>query len=306
MRGGIFMYIKSPCNWVGNKYKHLDKINKIVGGREYERVIEPFMGTGNIILNINTPTKICIGNDNISLLPKLYSYIMDNDFNYNLEELNEIIEPWNRFADKEDYYVFRNYWNSKYTNNVYDKNFVYETVLLLKMCSNSMVRFNKKGEFNQGFRGLAKGKTEFFTNNMKFNIITQLNSLATTLNSRNYGFMVGDFKEILKETTENDLVILDPPYILRTDMYDTNFTKEDDDFLIDFLANTKSDFLYFNYLESNGVINKKINDLFGSPKHEFLRFENISNKTMAGQGRKSTKKVKEVIITNIGEDDKNE
>ena len=117
--------------------------------------------------------------------------------------------------------------------------------------------------------------------------------------------MVGDFKDVLKETTENDLIILDPPYILRTDMYDMNFTEEDDAFLTDFLANTKSDFLYFNYLESNGVINKKMNDLFGSSKHEFLRFENISNKTMAGQGGRDTKKVKEVIITNIGEDDKN-
>lgn len=44
-----------------------------------------------------------------------------------------------------------------------------------------------------------------------------------------------------------------------------------------------------------------MNDLFGSTKHKFLRFENISNKTMAGQGRKSTKKVKEVIVTNIKE-----
>lgn len=300
------MYIKSPCNWVGNKYKHLDKINEIVGGKEYERVIEPFMGTGNILLNINTPAKVYIGNDNISLVPKLYSFMVDNDFKYDLEELEDIIKAWNSFSDKEDYYVFRNYWNSKYSNNAYDKDFVYETVLLLKMCSNSMVRFNKKGEFNQGFRGLALGKIEFFSNNMKDNIITQLNSLTTALNSRNYGFMVEDFKVALKETTENDLIILDPPYILRTDMYDMNFTEEDDAFLTDFLANTKSDFLYFNYLESNGVINKKMNDLFGSSKHEFLRFENISNKTMAGQGRRGTKKVKEVIITNIGEDDKNE
>lgn len=294
-----FMYIKSPCNWVGNKYKHLDKINEIVGGKEYERVIEPFMGTGNILLNINAPAEVYIGNDNIPLVPRLYSYMRDNDFYYSLEELEAIIESWNYFSDKEDYYVFRNYWNSKYSNNIYDKDFIYETVLLLKMCSNSMVRFNQKGEFNQGFRGLAKGKSEFFSNNMKDSIVSQLNLLSTALKNKNYKFIVGDFKDVLKETTENDLIILDPPYILRTDMYDMNFTEEDDAFLFDFLAYTKSDFLYFNYLESGRMINRKMNDLFGSTKHKALRIENISNKTMAGQGRKSTKKVKEVIVTNI-------
>src|SRR5690606_38147489 len=244
-----FMYIKSPCNWVGNKYKHLDKINEIVGGKKYERVIEPFMGTGNILLNINAPAETYIGNDNIPLVPRLYSYMRNNGFYYSLEELEAIIESWNYFSEKEDYYVFRDYWNSKYSNSIYEKDFIYESVLLLKMCSNSMVRFNQKGEFNQGFRGLAKGKSEFFSNNMKDRIVSQLNLLSIALNNKNYKFIVGDFKDVLKETTENDLMILDPPYILRTDMYDMNFTEEDDDFLFDFLAYTKSDFLYFNYLE---------------------------------------------------------
>ena len=47
------MYIKSCYNWVGNKYKYLNKINEIIEGKRYERVIEPFMGSGNILLNAN-------------------------------------------------------------------------------------------------------------------------------------------------------------------------------------------------------------------------------------------------------------
>lgn len=295
------MYTKSPCNWVGNKYKHLNKVNEIVGGREYRYVIEPFMGSGNILLNINTPATKYIGGDNIPLVPKLYSYMQENKHEYTQKEFEDILRAWHYFSDKEDYYAFRSYWNSKYTNNVYDKNFAYETIALLKMCSNSMVRFNKNGEFNQGFRGLAKGKTEFFSERMKNNITEQLNTLSTILNQRNYSFLVNDFKDTLKLVSQDDLIVLDPPYIMRTDMYDTNFSKEDDEYLLEFLANTKSDFLYFNYLESGGVVNKKINDLFGSTKHKFLRIENINNKTLSGQGRKGTKEVKEVIITNIEE-----
>ena len=46
-----------------------------------------------------------------------------------------------------------------YDDTLHDKDFIYETVILLKMCSNSMVRFNAtKGYFNQGFRGISKGK----------------------------------------------------------------------------------------------------------------------------------------------------
>lgn len=41
--------MKSPYNWVGNKYKHLDIINKIVKDKQYDDVVEGFMGTGNIL-----------------------------------------------------------------------------------------------------------------------------------------------------------------------------------------------------------------------------------------------------------------
>lgn len=291
------MYTKSPCNWVGNKYKHLDKINEIVDGRDYRYVIEPFMGSGNILLNINTPATKYIGGDNIPLVPKLYSYMQENRHEYTQKEFEDILKAWHYFSDKEDYYVFRNYWNAKYTNNVYDKNFVYETVALLKMCSNSMVRFNRKGEFNQGFRGLAKGKSAFFSERMKYIIIKQLNLLSIALNQRNYIFKTRDFKDTLKLASPKDLLILDPPYIMRTDMYDTNFTEEDDESLLYFLSNTKSNFIYFNYVESDKILNEKIDFLI--IHSNAYKITEINNKTKAGQGRKGTKEVKEVIITNI-------
>ena len=290
------MYIKSPFNWVGNKYKHLDKINEIVGGKEYKRVIEPFMGTGNILLNINAPAEAYIGSDSIPLLPRIYSYMKKNKQKYVLEELEEIIKGWCNFSDNDTYYVFRDYWNSKYVNCICDKEFIYETVLLLKMCSNSMVRFNSKGEFNTGFRGLEKSQIEFFNENKKNDIIIQLNALNDVINTRNFSFVTRDFKDILEQIAENDLLVLDPPYILRTDMYNMRFTKEDDDYLLNFLSNTKNDFIYFNYLERDGEINVKIEKLL---ENTSLKVECINDKTLSGQGRKGTKNVKEVIITNI-------
>lgn len=48
------MKIKSPFNWVGNKYGFIDQINSIIPeNKSYDEVIDLFMGSGNIISNIN-------------------------------------------------------------------------------------------------------------------------------------------------------------------------------------------------------------------------------------------------------------
>ena len=93
------------------------------------------------------------------------------------------------------------------------------------------------------------------------------------------------------------MLILDPPYILRKDMYSTDWTKEHDKKLIDLMANTKNDFIYFNYLKRDGIINQ---DLLTFIKESQLKYIKINNKTLAGQGRnKNIKEVDEIIVTNI-------
>ncbi|MEE0615972.1 MAG: DNA adenine methylase, partial [Intestinibacter bartlettii] len=157
--------MKSPFNWVGNKYKYIGTINDLVRDKKYNDVVDCFMGSGNILLNLECTANRFIGNDKNRLLPYIYERIRVID-NFNIHQIEITLNQWNRFSSKEDYYNFREYWNKKYKNNRFDDAFIYETALLLKMCSNSMVRFNSKGEFNQGFRGLGK-KTEFFTDTMK-------------------------------------------------------------------------------------------------------------------------------------------
>lgn len=70
--------MKTPYNWVGNKYKHMEIINSIVRNNEYDRVIDVFMGSGNILLNLECESNTYIGNDKIKLLPKLYNLIKVN------------------------------------------------------------------------------------------------------------------------------------------------------------------------------------------------------------------------------------
>ena len=63
---------KTPFNWVGNKFKYIDVINNLVRNKKYNSVIDMFMGSGNILLNINTNANKMIGNDKIKLLPCIY------------------------------------------------------------------------------------------------------------------------------------------------------------------------------------------------------------------------------------------
>lgn len=287
---------KTPFNWVGNKFKYIDVINNLVRNKKYNSVIDMFMGSGNILLNINTNANKMIGNDKIKLLPCIYTEIAKNKHVYTLEDVDIILNRFNRFSKKEDYYIFRDYWNEKYLNDKMDKDFIIETVLLLKMCSNSMVRFNQKeGYFNQGFRGLGK-KDEFFTESMKRLCVDSVNSLTEILNKKEFDFTSEDFLNF-KDLDDNNLIILDPPYILRSDMYTVDWNKEHEDKLNKLIMNTKNDFIYFNYLERDGIVNQELVDII---KKRGLTVVEINNKTNAGQGRsKNTIEVKEVLITNI-------
>lgn len=255
-----------------------------------------FMGSGNVIFNINCEAKEFIGNDKERLLPFLYKAIKDSEGMFDMFELNRIISKWGNFSKKEDYYDFREYWNMRYKRNQFDRDFIYETALLLKMCSNSMVRFNKKGEFNQGFRGLGN-KEQFFGESMKELIVNGLNDLDSHVFDREYKFTNKDAKNI--EFEHGDLLIIDPPYILRQDMYSQDFTTEHDDYLLEILKNKQVDFIYFNYIERDNFAHTRLYDILNyNPE---LRVIEISNKTKSGQGATSVKDIKEVMITNIME-----
>lgn len=287
-------YIKSPINWVGNKFKYLDIINNLIQNKQYSMVVDLFMGSGNVILNLDCKAKKYIGNDKNKLVPTLYKKIPQ--YTYTLENLENILNQNNRFSTKESYYTFRDYWNKKYLTDNFDKEFIIETMLLLKMCSNSMVRFNpKEGYFNQGFRGLGN-KKEFFTNTMKDIIIDGLNQLVVHIRNKNFIFTNYDFLEY-KDDNNDRLLLLDPPYILRKDMYDTDFTEKHDEQLLELISNTKNNFIYFNYLYRDGVINEKLSNVI---EHKNFKLIDINNKTLAGQGRsENIKEVQEVIVTNV-------
>ncbi len=288
--------MKSPFNWVGNKYKFLPQINDIVRGNHYESVLDLFMGSGNVILNLECTADRFTGNDKQRLIPSIMKSLQ-NQSAYAYMEIESILDEWNRFSSKDDYYSFRSHWNKKYFANQFDRKFVLETASLLKMCSNSMVRFNGSGEFNQGFRGLGKDK-EFFKGTMLNDIVSSLNELMLSIQGKNYRFLSQDFKKYSDDGKTGKLLILDPPYALGDKgMYNQEFTAQDGNHLLNLLETTKNDFIYFNYLEHGNMVYAPLKDLIS--RKGFTVVDIGDNNVSAGQGGKIAKHVREVMVTNV-------
>jgi site-specific DNA-adenine methylase len=288
--------MKSPFNWVGNKLKFLVQINEIVTGKHYLSVIDLFMGSGNVLLNLDCIADKWYGNDRQRLIPSVFTSMKDMEaFSY--MEVESILDRNARFSSKESYYSFRDEWNTKYFDSQFDRVFVLETALLLKMCSNSMVRFNTQGVFNQGFRGLGADK-EFFKGNMLQDIVNQLNHLLITIQSRNFKFTHKDFKSYEDEGKTGRLLILDPPYALGdTGMYNQEFSASDGRHLLSLLETTRNDFIYFNYLEHGNNTYAELRDLIA--RRDFRVIDIGDNNVSAGQGGKIAKHVREVMVTNV-------
>jgi len=281
-------------NWIGNKLKYFSIVEPYL--EKFKYVIDPMMGSANILIKLKD--KHILGNDII----KLMSIILNryNDFDKSVETMNRINDTYNKFFHKEDYYLFRKRWNEKYTSNNYPKTFLIETFFLLKMCSNSVVRFNSRDEFNSGFRGLGN-KSTFFSDKNFVDFEKQLNSIhIDSSKCRFYNKDVIDFLKDFDWDFENSIFIFDPPYLMtggmyeNTGMYSKIYTEEKEKQILDFIIQNKANFLFFNFLEHSG----KVHNIFNNFLKQFKTIP-LSTKSCAGQNRKGTSVVKEVLITNL-------
>lgn len=286
--------VKSPFNYVGNKFKYRKHVQDLVGGKHYSKIIDPFMGSGNLLFNTGAKAEQYIGIDSQRLLPKIFSQLK-REKTFLSSEMWGIIDTWGNFTEKENYYRFRDLWNTDFKEDNYNRDFILRTILLFKLCSNSMVRYNSKGEFNQGFRGA--NPDGFFKENTIKQYVKELNELRKFLRKNNFNFYVDDsIKQLSKFPTRESLILLDPPYILKSKgMYGVGTYDEDsENQLLDYILNTENDFILFNYIERDGETHSKLAEV---SRH--YRVIELSTSTQTGQNRTGTKQVIEVLITNI-------
>lgn len=245
------IFVKSPMNYTGGKYKLLPQILPLFPS-EIDTFVDLFTGGGNIAVNINNANKI-IANDFETHIIEIYKTFQK----YEIDELIKTIElAIQRFGltieNADNFNNFRTYYN-KHIEDAYS--FIMPVMLYVLICYsfNHQFRFNSKGEFNMPF---GKNRSQW-NNTMKKNLI----NFHKAITEKNIIFTNKDFTELkLDKLKPNDFVYCDPPYLITCATYNEkdgwNEQRERD--LLNLLDNLDSKSVKFalsNVLFSKGKTN---------------------------------------------------
>lgn len=186
---------KTTCTpflkWAGGK-RWLMTSHKDYFPSEYNRYIEPFVGSGAVYFTISPDQAIL--SDSNSLLIDTYKAIQEN-----WERVVKTLKKHHQSHNKEYYYQIR----SQKTKNIFTTaaKFIY----LNRTCWNGLYRVNKQGQFNVPIGT----KTNVLLDSDNFKEISSVLKKATIYNS--------DFETIIDMAQEDDLIFADPPYTVKHD-----------------------------------------------------------------------------------------
>ena len=226
-----------PIKSQGIKTKLVEWIYSNVEQLEYERWVEPFMGTGVVAFNIR-PKKALLCDSNPHII-KFYNSLKSKEITssivkkYLIQEGEKLLK-----SDGKHYYEVRNRFNEK--GNPLD------FLFLSRSCFNGMMRFNRKGGFNVPF---CK-KPNRFAQALVTKITNQVENISQIIESGEFEFINQDFKETLKTINSNDLVYSDPPYIGRHVDYFDSWSEEEEIILRDGLVSAGSKFILSTWLSN--------------------------------------------------------
>lgn len=282
------MYIKSPMNYIGGKYKLLESIlskfpNKI------DTFVDLFAGGFNVGINVKANKIIC--NDILSYIIELYKYIKYEDTEELFIKIAKIIDKYNLDKENQEGYLnLRIEYNQKKDSLL--------LFVLICFSFNHQIRFNNSKLFNTPF-----GKNRSSYNQ---NIENNLKNFSKALKEKEIIFSSLNFNDIdLSALTEKDLVYCDPPYLISTGSYndgnrgfkDWNIKEEKELLkLLDKLNKNNVRFALSNVLYHKGLKNELL--IEWSQKYN-IYYLNKNYNNCNYQVKKTDKKTIEVLITNF-------
>lgn len=235
-------YRRSPFFYVGDKYKLVPQLKENFP-KNIDRFIEPFCGGGSVFLN--TDANQYLLNDIDSYLIKLHKFLIEsssqpqvfwNELKLNIEKYNLSATFMGRDIPKEYRKEFIKTYFAKYNKEAYikmrsDFNENKDDMMLLYMLLiygfNRMLRFNSKGDFN-----LPVGNVDF-----NQNVVAALDSYFEYVADKDIELFNMDFQDFIEkiQPTPNDLVYLDPPYLITFSEYNKLWNEDSEIRLIDYL-----------------------------------------------------------------------
>ena len=281
------LFIKSPLNYIGGKYKLLGQILPLFPPH-INTFVDLFSGGANV--GINVKAKKHIFNDMNYKINEMFRYFATQDIDQLIANIKSRIEEFKLSKTNEKGFIeFRKQYNAN--PNPLD------LYVLVSYSYNYQFRFNNSMEFNNPF-GRNRSK---FSSNMEKN----LRLFVTRLQELNAKFTDNLFHEIdFSELSTDDFVYLDPPYLITTGNYNDGnrgflnwCVKQEMQMysLMDKLSRMGIRYALSNVLEhkgkSNDLLKNYIENSLVSVNH--LNY-NYNNSSYNSKGTGST----EVLITN--------
>lgn len=196
------MYIKSPLNYTGGKYKILEPVFKAFP-EDIRTFVDVFAGGFNVGINVEAERIIC--NDQITYLIDLFRMFRSTDIAVVMDRIQKLIDRYELTQqNKEGYYALRSNYNK-------NKDLT-ELFVLTCYAFNHQIRFNNSHEFNSPF---GRNRSSYNSS-----IHKNLTEFCQALQAKNIEFSNLDFMELdFKGLGPEDLVYCDPPYLISTGNY---------------------------------------------------------------------------------------
>lgn len=295
---------RSPLFYVGDKYKLINEI-KTHFPQHIGRLIEPFVGGGSVFMNVDANEFLLNDIDSfvIAIHKMLCSYV-DREEEF-FKEFFDIVKKYNlslsykeNTVPKELKESFPKTYFAKYNKEAYSqlrddfnkggKQDIMQLYALLIYGFNRTLRFNKKGDFNQ-----PVGNVDF--NQNTYNAIVDY---FTLLKDKNVVWYNEDFRVFLNniDYREDDLVYLDPPYLITFSEYNKLWNEETERELlnlIDDLNKRDIKFAISNVTHYKG----NVNNLFLEWSKHYNSFPIKSNYISFHDN--TVKNFNEVLVTNF-------
>lgn len=225
--------IESPINYMGSKFKLLDKLIPLFP-TAVDNFYDIFTGGGSVYLNMIGRYKTVYANDILADLITIHKHLPKQTF---LDCAIAYSTPTKE--SQEDYLKLRTSYN---VDGGADK-----LLALIWSCNSNMMRFNSKFEFNQTW-----GKRCYNTGTQR-----KLNNIiGISFNTVKY---YNEHFSYFKDIPTSSFVYLDPPYSNTEAGYNAIWSKKDDDALIDLITYYLDNGILFGI---SGVVNDKINPIY--------------------------------------------
>ena len=290
--------VRSLLFYVGDKRKLMPQI-QLHFPSHIDRLIEPFVGGGSVFMNVDADGFLL--NDLNHIVIQIHSMLSSycdrkDDF---FREVFSLIQKYGltssflgipqergkscdcKDVNREAYNRMKTDFNS---GGRKDRMLLY---LLIIYGFNHMIRFNKKGEFN-----LPVGNLDF-----NENVYNALNDYFAQTERKQPQWHSQDFKAFLAEIEfrKDDLVYLDPPYLISSSEYNKMWNEECERNLIREMD--RLDAMGVRFAVSNAITYRgKKNDIFGDWAKKYNIHPISSN--YISYWDNSRKESGEVLVTN--------